>query len=646
MKNVLKQENKFFHEVKNHLIKHFNPGSPRSLLRGAERCGRFYTHLLREIVPTAFASLRGGRNLNKVITILLTLNLFISLVPAAAAVQDVSVELNGRRVVFAGQQPVIIGGRTLVPVRGVFEALGFDVSWNYKTRTAILENENYLILIPIDSYVFTTNGEDIALDVPAQLIGGRTMLPIRLPLESIGFDVGWNDESRTVSVWTTEVEIEDINELSICLETVTNLFSAVQDIWDEDDGDLWGFHLQTPLMFADPVTRHAVANMPAPNGGMIRHGDVYVGILPSNVFISDTVVSFWFSGFEWGMITWDAEILDFLPQYIDEMLRFVIRDAFQVLQPKRVVVRGDRPDNVDRRLSHLNFSADARIMALLEINALAEAVRAEGNERVRAISDALSIRAERKAQTPEAFISENLLEILYGLATFTEILVFGDAEAFIDFYLPWLIQSAESTDFNFFFPEFTGAMYALLLRETGANWQRGITFETDLALLLREALGIEYLTPFDQVDIERYGYTGIAPGQRAFVREFERIRQGAEIFLTGPRLLFSDALFVGATRLEIFHVHDKYGAEFTVFYGDFIYGSWNWRLEISGGYAARALEPAAMHVMPGLYVKFYEEIEVDEAGLRAVAPTWTLEITDENYKITITDDGEIEIAGR
>ena len=62
----LKQENKFFHIVKNHLIKRFNPGFPRSLLRGVERCGRFYTRLLRKFVPTAFTTFRSGGNLSVV----------------------------------------------------------------------------------------------------------------------------------------------------------------------------------------------------------------------------------------------------------------------------------------------------------------------------------------------------------------------------------------------------------------------------------------------------------------------------------------------------------------------------------------------------------------------------------------------------
>ena len=50
-------------------------------------------------------------------------------VVSAYAADGISVTINGEQVVFENQQPVIVDGRTLVPVRGVFEALGFEVDW-------------------------------------------------------------------------------------------------------------------------------------------------------------------------------------------------------------------------------------------------------------------------------------------------------------------------------------------------------------------------------------------------------------------------------------------------------------------------------------------------------------------------------------
>jgi len=122
--------------------------------------------------------------------------------PSTIYASDISVTVEGQRVVFADQNPVIVDGRTLVPVRGVFEVLGFDVNWDDISRTVIFTRDDYVVTIVVDSGIFNTNGISYILDVPAQIIGGRTMLPIRTVLESIGYSVGWNEASRTVAIST------------------------------------------------------------------------------------------------------------------------------------------------------------------------------------------------------------------------------------------------------------------------------------------------------------------------------------------------------------------------------------------------------------------------------------------------------------
>ena len=117
----------------------------------------------------------------------------------------ISVTIDGQAVAFADQTPVLVDGRTLVPVRGVFEQLGFEVDWNDAARQAILTSDDYTIVITIGSATFTTNGESHTLDVPAQLIGGRTMVPLRFPLESVGYYLDWDGGTRTVIVSSTPI---------------------------------------------------------------------------------------------------------------------------------------------------------------------------------------------------------------------------------------------------------------------------------------------------------------------------------------------------------------------------------------------------------------------------------------------------------
>jgi len=120
--------------------------------------------------------------------------------PSSLIASDIRVTIDGVAVDFEGQPPTIVDGRTLVPVRGVFEALGFDVEWEQSTQTATLTSADYVVVISIGSEVFATNGANHALDVPAQIIDGRTMLPIRAVLESVGLYVDWDGGTSTVLV--------------------------------------------------------------------------------------------------------------------------------------------------------------------------------------------------------------------------------------------------------------------------------------------------------------------------------------------------------------------------------------------------------------------------------------------------------------
>lgn len=116
------------------------------------------------------------------------------------AAEEVIVEINGQRVYFPDQQPVIVNDRTLVPVRGVFETLGYAVDWSDVSSTATLSNGVYTVRISVGESSFYTNGVSYALDVPAQLINNRTMLPFRAVLESVGCGVDWDGARNAVLV--------------------------------------------------------------------------------------------------------------------------------------------------------------------------------------------------------------------------------------------------------------------------------------------------------------------------------------------------------------------------------------------------------------------------------------------------------------
>jgi 3-phosphoshikimate 1-carboxyvinyltransferase len=133
---------------------------------------------------------------------ILLLLFFVFFSATAVFANEINVTIDGEPVIFSDQRPVIVNGRTLVPLRGVFEMLGFDVAWEQETQTASFQQEERRVTILIGrNYLFTDVGV-FAVEVPAQIINGRTMLPLRAALETIGYNVGWNSAASTVVVTT------------------------------------------------------------------------------------------------------------------------------------------------------------------------------------------------------------------------------------------------------------------------------------------------------------------------------------------------------------------------------------------------------------------------------------------------------------
>jgi len=141
----------------------------------------------------------------KILIATLALTLLFGLMAAMASpLPDVTVTIDGELVVFEDQGPIIVDNRTLVPVRGVFEALDFYPTWDEDARQATLTRDDYVVVLTIGSYTFTTNGEEFDLDVAPRVVNNRTLLPLRFVLESVGYNnMDFDPVTRVVSIYTT-----------------------------------------------------------------------------------------------------------------------------------------------------------------------------------------------------------------------------------------------------------------------------------------------------------------------------------------------------------------------------------------------------------------------------------------------------------
>ena len=111
----------------------------------------------------------------------------------------IPVILNGVELI-CDQPPVIDSGRTLVPLRAIFEGLGASVDWDGATRTVTSTLDDTTVVMTVDSAVMYRNGQAVTLDVPAKILSGRTMVPVRAIGEAFGADVRWDGATRTVYV--------------------------------------------------------------------------------------------------------------------------------------------------------------------------------------------------------------------------------------------------------------------------------------------------------------------------------------------------------------------------------------------------------------------------------------------------------------
>ena len=128
---------------------------------------------------------------------------------------DTKVQLNDHILGFS-QPPVTENDRALVPMRFLFEQMGAAVTWDDATQTATatvpvtteeemqtfgLAEEN-THTFSVDNTTATVNGSAATMDDPARLINDKTMVPLRFLSENLGFNVHWDEATRTAIVTT------------------------------------------------------------------------------------------------------------------------------------------------------------------------------------------------------------------------------------------------------------------------------------------------------------------------------------------------------------------------------------------------------------------------------------------------------------
>ncbi|SKC70497.1 copper amine oxidase N-terminal domain-containing protein [Maledivibacter halophilus] len=139
----------------------------------------------------------------------------------------VDVEVDGVKIKFKDAKPFINKqNRTVVPVRFIAEALGAKVDWNGETRTVIIDQDQKHIELAIGAMEAIVNSETVKFDTKAQIYFDRTFVPLRFVSEALGATVGWNGETRTVTIDTKSKEEQ--------VEVPKNVEEMIAELDDEE----------------------------------------------------------------------------------------------------------------------------------------------------------------------------------------------------------------------------------------------------------------------------------------------------------------------------------------------------------------------------------------------------------------------------
>ena len=145
--------------------------------------------------------------MKKILTFLVFILVLACSMSALADYPTVEVYVNGDLLV-SDSPAVLVGSRTMVPLRAISEKLGCEVGWDAETQTAEIKNSKTAVYVTIDSDVMVKKSvsdgasENIKIDAPAMLYKSRTLIPLRAVSEALDAAVDWDSEKGCALITT------------------------------------------------------------------------------------------------------------------------------------------------------------------------------------------------------------------------------------------------------------------------------------------------------------------------------------------------------------------------------------------------------------------------------------------------------------
>jgi len=150
------------------------------------------------------------------LTFTMLLGMAVFLPGSASAADPITVIVNGKTIVFPDVQPFIdANSRTIVPVRFIIEELGCNAEWHPSTSTVTIDRGRINVELTIGKKEITVLGVKKTMDTAAQLLNGRTLVPVRFVAEAFGCELSWDSSTRTATIIDPGTDVYKIGGFAI-----------------------------------------------------------------------------------------------------------------------------------------------------------------------------------------------------------------------------------------------------------------------------------------------------------------------------------------------------------------------------------------------------------------------------------------------
>lgn len=165
----------------------------------------------------------------------------------AYAAKEVKIEIDGKEMVPKDMPAVIIDGRTMLPMRQIAQELGCEVNWNEAAKQIYVMRGSDIVVFTVDSKTGYENGKEFTMDVPATIVNDRTMLPVRALADALHLNIKWDDPNRTVSIQSSDTVVKDEPTTPESGQTTAGTLTGIQTPSAKDADQTFTIQADAPI---------------------------------------------------------------------------------------------------------------------------------------------------------------------------------------------------------------------------------------------------------------------------------------------------------------------------------------------------------------------------------------------------------------